>query len=441
MKTDNLPVKAEEASLANHKARKSNEDIGYALIDGQMPFLMRKLYNSIIYHSQKLSAANKGVMPQTVEWDFADYLGTDPSKYFWIQLNELVSDSSAGNDYKNIRALLENMMRVLVVRGDPTGTNKKTHLLGPVIFVNTVGPKPAQRSGTWMIGWRFDDEDLEAQLLNPSQYTPISLYYQSQLKSGCALALYEICRRRVGQAMAIGVSQATTASWPWEEWQARLITDSTPRKEFKHFNRDFLKPAIEQINGPDSTDITIEMYESKRPGTRAVEKISFRVELRAQASLGLPKPDGAIPTALLDKLEAVGVTSSAADKLLAEFGEDRVSSNLKHYLTAGEGKGAGWLVAAIRDDYASAEAKKKQAKTKQLSVAKKAAEKQLTDSGDQVVSQFKGVDLPVGDELLARWAEFKAAPNGKLFKGLPKSHADADTKQQQAFVAWLASQQ
>lgn len=439
MEANNLPVKPVEMELANRKARKSNEDIGYALIDGQMPFLMRKLYNSIIYHSQKLSVANKGVMPLPVEWDFSEYLGADPAKYFWIQLNELVSDSSAGNDYKSIRSLLENMMRVLVVRGDPTGSNKKTHLLGPVIFVNTVGPKPANRAGSWMIGWRFDDEDLEAQLLNPAQYTPISLYYQSRLKSGCALALYEICRRRVGQAMAIGVSQAVTASWPWEEWQARLITDSTPRKAFKDFNRDFLKPAIEQINGPDSTDITIEMYESKRQGSRAVEKISFRVELRAQASLALPKPDGAIPTELLDKLEAAGVTSAVADKLLSEFGEDRVANNLKHYLSAGQDKGAGWLVTAIRDDYASGEAKKKAAKAKQIKDATKAAEKRVADSSQPVEDKMKATVIPEGDELVALWAEFKVSPHAKLFKKLADSYAEASPRELTSFDGWLAS--
>ena len=416
----------QDDALRQKTAIRANQDIGYKLKSGSMSFLTRKLYNALVFHGQRLGVAQKGVLPCSVSWDI-EANGIDPSLYFWLPLSELSADSACGNDYSTIKLWLQRMQTVLVSRGS-AGAWQSEQIVGGIAMINTASPTPKARDGRWLIGWSFPP-GLERHLLDPEQYTTISLYYQSQLTSESALALYEIVRR-----YATSPYQRTFKE-SWEDWQARIVTDSTPRKEYRFFKRDFLTPAIDQINS--KTDVEVVLHEDRK-GCRAVQDLMFLVSLKKQGSLELSN-GSVFPSDLIDAMVSAGLSLEKAEQMLSEFGEERCRSNLDLYL-ANLGKkatGTGWLIAAIKDDYASGERSKLVGMQKKIAKADQDYAATVEASGASITNQIPEIKLE-GAELSTAWCEFIASPMGKSFKTIASTYADAETKAQKAFAGWLS---
>ena len=321
--------------------KKANHEIGFTLEGGEMNFVTRKIYNTLIYHAQRLGVKKKGALPFAFDWDL-DALpeGVDVNNYFWIPLGELIGDASVKREYDLIRGFLNDMKRILVSRTVPGVWEQVSNIIGDVVYLNANTLKKTSRD-KWAIGWNFPAA-LEPLLLDPAQYTPIRLYFQSLLSSEAALVLYETARRYAGW------SEHRTQKLPWKEWQLLLTGDIDRRAEYKLFKRDFLKNALDEIN--HKTDVAIDLIEF-RVGTKVVE-IRFDVELKPQQKLELP--DGPVINAkILDDLKLAGVADAVAEKLLADFGEDRCSENLALYRKPGVQRSTGWLVKAIRDNYSA----------------------------------------------------------------------------------------
>ena len=445
---ENCTDKAKMAALniQTQKLRKANHEIGFVLTKGEMNFVTRKLYNTLIYHSQRLR--KKGILPFELDWDLSSLPdGVDTKQCFWIPLKELIDDASSSKNYVLIRNWLTEMKSVTVSRSVPGVYEQISSILGDVIFLNSSPAIGGKKQGRWAVGWNFPPS-LEPLLLDPKQFTPISLYYQSQMSSEAALVLYEIARRYAGW------SEHRTEKKSWKEWQSVLVASKHPREQYKLFKRDFLKPAMAEIN--KKTDVEIELVEFSSGGSRAVNEIRFDVSLKSQQDLELPIGP-AISTKLLEEMQAAGVAAGAAEKLLAEFGEERCSKNLNLYKINCSTKGAGWLVTAIRDDYFSAEKKIKPVERKSVgdkeaqckvlesasamqAIVKAEAGKQMVESKSRAQVKAKLDALPES-ERIALIDEYCETLAGSLAKSSRKIFMQGEwvtgSRDAKMFIAWL----
>ena len=219
--------------------RKTNEAIGLRVVEGNLSLLSRKVFNVMMYHAQ---GAREPGLNAPIDTPAA-------KKYFWIPLSELARDAAYDSkDVAYLKQQLENMQDIkLLMETERQWTSER--LVSSVTLVNPDGLN--KHSGQVWFGYAFPPE-VHEQVMAPSTYTRLSIVYQSSLKSGSALALYEICRR-----YATNPSKVTSIQ-TYEHWYGVItgnpISISTP-PVYKYFKRDTLKPAIAEINA--LTDITI----------------------------------------------------------------------------------------------------------------------------------------------------------------------------------------
>lgn len=129
----------------------------------------------------------------------------------------------------------------------------------PRIFGNTgelTGCLKKHGGQVWF-GFAFPPEVHEL-VMAPGTYTRLNIIYQGLLRSGTALALYEICRR-----YATNPSKRTHIE-TYEHWYGALTGNAVSKDDpppYKYFKRDVIKPAVAQINA--LTDINVELIEHK----------------------------------------------------------------------------------------------------------------------------------------------------------------------------------
>ena len=237
--------------------------------------------------------------------------------------------------------------------------------------------------------------DLRRKLYNPEIYARINLSVQERFGSGYALALYENCVRfrRVG----------TTGWISLERWRDLLGVEEGQYEQFKYFNRDVLKPAVEEVNR--YSDIRVKM-ETKREKRRIVsikftvgENPQLRLDLEgrgegsaAEALDGKTFPDpreiAPGPDRLLGPLQRrlmmFGLTEAQAFDVSTEFDAVQITGNLD-YVEAELERGRAvknvpaFTLAAIREDFRPravevAEVVAKRKKAKQTAEQKRQAE-------------------------------------------------------------------
>jgi hypothetical protein len=418
----------------SHHLLKANPEIGYRITSGQMSFLGRKVYNSLIYRAQQAGIAGKGKLPHAVSYDLAALVPIE--NYWWIPLSDVVDDAAVGDrNHSRIKAYLRALMSVVVER-NAVGW-EADHIIDKARIVGTATPE-GKRGDKLLVGWYFPPE-LEAMLIAPDQYTRLSLYYQSLLKTEAALVLYEICKRYSTNPSKV------TLKMSWQEWQERLMTSR--RDEYKFFKRDFLAPAIKEVNA--ITDIDITLVE-KRAETRGkpIESIQFVVEPKVQ--LGLELPAGPVfPEGLLEKLEGLGISPVAAEKLLSVHGEEKVSAAMSHVFERLENtklpalaSPAAYFKKALAEDFAGGEAALKKARERQKKAGETAAAARRAASAGLVFDAAPAAALPEGEALAVAWAEFRVSPAAdpvRLGKQLPESFEKAKKAAQAAFKVWLAA--
>jgi hypothetical protein len=281
--------------------RKTNEAIGLRVVEGSLSLLSRKVFNVMIFHAQNMQETGLNAPIDTPA----------SKKYFWIPLSKLARDAAYDSkDTQNLKEVLEEMQNIkLKMENGRQWTSER--LVSSVTLVNPEGYH--KNSGQVWLGYAFPPE-VHEQVMAPSTFTRLSIVYQSSLKSGSALALYEICRRYATNPSKVTFIQTV------EHWHG-LITGNplTPHNVpvYKYFKRDTLKPAIAEVN--QLTDITIELIEHKNG--RRVEKLQFKVELVKQTPLLFPVP-AIIDDELLQGIMGFGFSKADARDLVAEHSSD-----------------------------------------------------------------------------------------------------------------------
>lgn len=281
--------------------RKTNEAIGLRVVEGSLSLLSRKVFNVMIFHAQNMKETGRNSPIDTPA----------SKKYFWIPLSHLARDAAYDSkDTKNLKEVLEEMQNIKLQMEDARQWTSE-RLVSSVKIVNPEGFH--KNSGQVWLGYAFPPE-VHEQVMAPSTYTRLSIVYQSSLKSGSALALYEICRRYATNPSKLTFIQSV------EHWHG-LITGNPPSPEsppeYKYFKRDVLKPAMAEVN--QLTDITVELIEFKNG--RRVERLQFRVELVKQTPLALSAAP-VIDETLLQRVIDFGFSRTDASDLVAQHSDE-----------------------------------------------------------------------------------------------------------------------
>ena len=321
--------------------RKANEAIGLRVSEGRLSLLSRKLFNVMMYHAQQQREPGQNAPINTEA----------AKKYFWIPLAEVARDAAYhSNDTEKLKVHLAELEDIRVHMEDSIQWTSQ-RLVSAVTLVNPAGLK--KKGGQIWFGFAFPPE-VAALVTSPgSSYTKLAIYYQTMLRSGTSLGLYEVCRRFLTNPSKVTYRQE------WEWWYGVMsgnpISEVAP--QYKYFKRDVLKPAIAEINM--TTDINIELIEHTQG--RKIIALQFKVAPAQQSALAFPAPT-IIDTALLARIMALGLGQSYAEDVLDNTDEsvilatlalveERIASSNKPKIDSP----AAFFKMALKDRYASAD--------------------------------------------------------------------------------------
>lgn len=283
--------------------RKTNEAIGLRVSEGRLSLLTRKLFNVMIFHAQE----------QKVPGVRAPIDTPTAKKYFWVPLSDLAKDAAYDSkDTEFLKQQLQEMQDIkLLMETERQWTSER--LVASVTLVNPQGLK--KHGGQVWLGFAFPPETHEL-VMAPGTYTRFSIFYQSVLRSGAALALYEVCRRYATNPSHVTMTESV------EHWYGVLTGNPVTQGmdiPYKYFKRDVIKPAVAEVNS--LTDIRVELVEHK--SGRRIESLQFRVELAAQSQLAFPAPP-VIDTELMARIMSFGFSQAEAGEFVAAYGDTKV---------------------------------------------------------------------------------------------------------------------
>jgi len=289
--------------------RKSNEAIGLRVVSGRLTLLNRKVFNVLMYHAQRIRKLGQDAPIDTPA----------AQKYFWVPLSVLARNASYDSrDMQFLREQISEMQDIkLLLETDRQWTSER--LIASVTFVNPKGLH--SRTGQVWVGFAFPPEVHES-VMQPETYTRLSIHYQGLLRSGTALALYELCRRYATNPSKL------TSTYSVEHWYGLLTGNPVPEKpedlpEYKYFKRDVLKNAIAEVNRV--TDIEVELIEHKLG--RRVQQLQFRVEFKPDTQQD-SSAQFTIDLNLVEKLMALGMTQQEASNVIGEYADDKINQAL-----------------------------------------------------------------------------------------------------------------
>lgn len=290
--------------------RKTNEAIGIRVSEGApLSLLSRKVFNSLVYHAQKQRVPGQNA-PTDDEVD---------QNYFWIPFSDLARDTAYDSrDTQLLKDTVEELQKIQIFRETRTSWVSET-LLASAKIHNSSGLKTP--GGRLMFGFSFPPEVMNA-VLQPSTYTRLSLYFQKVLRSGPALALYEIARRFINNPSKLTLVET------WEWWFGSLTGNPVSAKlpEYKYFKRDTVVRAMKEVNS--LTDINVELIEHKVG--RRVTSLQFRVTESAQSQLQFMPDQPIIDVEMLERMVAIGLPEQEAKNLHAQYGAGKIATAMAY---------------------------------------------------------------------------------------------------------------
>jgi len=296
--------KTDVVSPSSAELRKAVEAIAIQPKSGKITLLTRKLFNVLLAVAQQ-----------------ADESGDT----YRALLSDIVANSAFdSNDTALVKEHLRRMVSVQVEWSQGTSSQKPGRKWGisTLIADAEILEDPTTRR-VW-VEFSFAPK-IKKKLLDPVQYARLSLQFQSQLRSSAGLALYEICVRYLTNPSHLTMRET------WEWW--RPILSGTPdteagdeaKREYKYFKRDYLRPAIAEVNAV--TNIFVELVEH-REGRRVAE-IQFRVTERKQPMLALDEHPNVFDSTLVDRMVKIGIPLKEAQSLYADSEENRIRAALQ----------------------------------------------------------------------------------------------------------------
>ncbi|MGJ7566106.1 RepB family plasmid replication initiator protein [Variovorax sp. GB1R11] len=289
------PPTAEEQSVA-----KANEAIAIRPKRGRLTLLSRRIYNALLYHSQRQ--------------------GVDEPVYK-LALSELIGDARFNsNNTELLKAHLRDM-QATTIEWSTSGPALKRWVSSQLL--GTVTIEEQGRGRPCMVTWRYPEE-IKERLVRPHQYTRVLLEISGQMRSYSAAVLYEIGARYLTSPGRLSMREDVV-------WWAAVLTGRSDIKEvdYRFLKRDVISKALAEIDAL-CEDFSIELIEHKRG--RKIEEIQFRVIPKVQQRLGdIPNAErNVFDLALVGRLIALGIKQEEAQDLYATTDENQLRATLDH---------------------------------------------------------------------------------------------------------------
>lgn len=286
---------AEEQSVA-----KANEAIAIRPKRGRLTLLSRRIYNALLYHSQRQ--------------------GVDEPVYK-LALSELIGDARFNsNNTELLKAHLRDM-QATTIEWSTSGPALKRWVSSQLL--GTVTIEEQGRGRPCMVTWRYPEE-IKERLVRPHQYTRVLLEISGQMRSYSAAVLYEIGARYLTSPGRLSMREDVV-------WWAAVLTGRSDIKEvdYRFLKRDVISKALAEIDAL-CEDFSIELIEHKRG--RKIEEIQFRVIPKVQQRLGdIPNAErNVFDLALVGRLIALGIKQEEAQDLYATTDENQLRATLDH---------------------------------------------------------------------------------------------------------------
>jgi len=170
-----------------------------------------------------------------------------------------------------------------------------------------------KKGETWLL-WAYPPS-MRQDLLAPSRYAQIKRSTIAQFRSHAGLALYEICARYKDNPSHL------TSKHHWHWWLPVLTGKPAPKEiktEFRFFNRDTIKPAIEEVN--EVSELIVSIHEFKVG--RTVNFLQFEVhEKPVPTQKEASKAARAIDLSKLARAMQLGIEAEFAEDMYIRYGE------------------------------------------------------------------------------------------------------------------------
>lgn len=168
--------------------------------------------------------------------------------------------------------------------------------------------------------WSYSPK-VRPEILNPFPFARGSLEVQDLLKTHAGLALYDIVTRYLSSATGL----TPRRHWSW--WRPVLTGNADSMDsdvEFKSFNRDYVKKAINEINS--KTAVNVELITHKA-GPKVVE-LQFRATRKKNYKPPLQNINTESGLKEIGRAISLGITQRQAELFFDEHGENTLSKGL-----------------------------------------------------------------------------------------------------------------
>ncbi|HPW84480.1 MAG TPA: replication initiation protein [Rhodoferax sp.] len=231
----------------------------------------------------------------------------DKTGLFGAPLNTVIRgyDGSSGSVKELKKHLLSMVTHVVEWQSPSPGETEEwgaCGLLSQVIL--------KKKNGENWIYWAYPPA-LRQEMLYPLRYAQILRSTIAQFRSHAGLALYEICARYKDNPSHL------TSKQHWKWWLPVLTGKPVPteiKTEYRFFNRDTIKPAVEEVN--EVSELIVTAHEFKVG--RTIEYIQFEVRLKKEESA---KAKFAIDLSKVARAIQLGIDAEIAEDLFIRHGE------------------------------------------------------------------------------------------------------------------------
>lgn len=166
-----------------------------------------------------------------------------------------------------------------------------------------------KKKGENWLSWAYPPS-LRQEMLNPQRYAQLRRSTIAQFRTHAGLALYEICARYKDNPSRM------TSRQHWKWWLPVLTGKPVPdeiKTEFRFFNRDTIKPAVDEVN--EISELTVKVKEHKVG--RAVEYLQFEVCRKAESQDASAEPVNLVEVVHAQRL---GIDIEVAEDLYLRYG-------------------------------------------------------------------------------------------------------------------------
>ena len=229
------------------------------------------------------------------------------SGMFRAPLNSVIRgyDGSTGSVKELKKHLLSMVTHVVEWQSPSPGETEEWGACG---LLSQVSLK--KKNGENWLHWAYPPA-LRQEMLYPLRYAQIRRSTIAQFRSHAGLALYEICARYKDNPSHL------TSKQHWHWWLPVLTGKPAPEEiktEFRFFNRDTVKPAIEEVNAVSELTVTVHEYKVGR----SIEFLQFEVRIKQEAVTKVVK---AIDMSKVARAIQLGIDADIAEDLFIRYGE------------------------------------------------------------------------------------------------------------------------